>query len=367
MESEDPLLKDEYGVMDDSGDTFVAKNFALDSGEVLEEARVRYKTWGTLNEEKDNVLVVCHALTGNADVSSWWGDFLGHGKPFDLDKYFVVCANMLGSCYGSSGPKDVNPSTGKPFGLTFPRTTVRDSVRLHSQMVREGLGAKRVACAIGGSLGGMQVLEWMLLGSDFVKAGIPMACGAHHHAWQIAISEAQRQAIYADPLWENGQYDLENPPHSGLSVARQIAMISYRTHSAYETKFGRELQPDSVNEQTFAVEGYLRHQGKKFLPRFDPASYVRMTQMMDTHNVAAGEAEGRGETAAEVLSKIKQPALIVSISSDVLYPVAEQEFLAKHIPNSQLELIESPEGHDGFLLEQGPISILMKDFLTQHG
>lgn len=272
---DESLLKDEYANMDDSGDTFIVNNFKTDYGDIIPEARVRYKTWGKLNEDKTNVLVVCHALTGNADVSGWWGDFLGSKKPFDTDKYFVVCANLLGSCYGSSGPSDISPTTGKPMGLEFPQTTVRDSVRLHSQMLQEGIGVNQVACAIGGSLGGMQVLEWLLLGSDFVKSGVPMACGAKHHAWQIAISETQRQAIYSDPLWKDGQYDHSKPPHKGLAVARQIAMVSYRTHYAYEQKFGRNLQFDSKNEQKFSVEGYLRHQGQKFLPRFDVFFYYR--------------------------------------------------------------------------------------------
>ena len=199
-------MQDEYGAMDASGETFVhPRDFVLESGAVLKQAQVRYRTFGSLNSGRTNAMVVCHALTGNASLDSWWGDMLGAGKLFDTSKYFVICANVLGSCYGTTGPTETNPDTGKRYGTSFPDVTLRDSVRLHISMVREGLGVEEVAAVVGGSLGGMQALEWALLGGpSFVRKVVAMCCGPAHTAWQIAISESQRQAIYADPKWNGG-------------------------------------------------------------------------------------------------------------------------------------------------------------------
>ena len=362
---DDAGLQDEYGDMDDSGETFTIPNFRLESGKVIEQVDVRYRTWGELNEKADNALVVCHALTGNASLDSWWGGLLGPGLPFDTDKYFVVCANALGSCYGSTGPTSINPKTGKPYGGDFPHVTVRDSVKAHHKLLQEGLNVQSLKSVIGGSMGGMQVLEWMFYGSDYVRTAVPIACGAHHHAWQIAISESQRQAIYADPKFQDGNYSQNDPPHSGLAVARQIAMISYRTHEAYEKKFGRERAGASETTEnldaTFSVEGYLHHQGKKFLTRFDPNSYITITQLMDSHDV--GRNRGGEELA---LNKLEQPTLVIGIDSDALYPIIEQQRLARYIKNTELHILRSDEGHDGFLLEQDQIAKLIEEFLNKH-
>ena len=362
---EEKSMQDEYGDMDDSGETFTTRKFRLESGKVLDEVNVRYKTWGELNDSADNAIVVCHALTGNASLDSWWGDLLGPSLPFDTNKYFVVCANVLGSCYGTTGPTSINPSTGVEYANEFPHVTVRDSVKAHQQLLKDGLGVKSVKSVIGGSMGGMQVLEWMFYGSDFVRTAVPLACGAHHHAWQIAISESQRQAIYADSKFFSGKYAKDDPPHGGLSVARQIAMISYRTHTAYENKFGRtraEGEESSENlDAMFSVESYLHHQGKKFLTRFDPNSYITCTQLMDSHDV------GRNRGGAELaLSTLKQPSMIIGIDSDALYPITEQEHLAKCIKNSELHILRSDEGHDGFLLEQVQIAALIEEFLNKN-
>ena len=258
-------MNDEYGAMTDEGETYETPRFELESGAVLEPAVVRYQTYGTLNARRDNAMVVCHALTGNASLHSWWGGMLGPGKLFDPERYFVICANILGSCYGTSGPTSINPRTGEPYGADFPDVTVRDTVKLHMQMVREGLGVRQVACVVGGSLGGMQTLEWAYMGGPkFVRAIIPMSCGPEHHPWQIGISETQRQAIYADPKWRGGHYPPDDPPRAGLSVARQIAMVSYRSHSAYSEKFGRKRvddeDPGHRQRHFFDVEKYLRYQ-----------------------------------------------------------------------------------------------------------
>ncbi|KAK3286933.1 hypothetical protein CYMTET_5535 [Cymbomonas tetramitiformis] len=356
-------MADEYGKMDASGETFRLSTFKLESGTILREVEVRYRTWGTLNASRDNAVVVCHALTGNASLDSWWGGLLGSGKPFDTDKYFIICANALGSCYGTTGPTSIDPTTKLQYGGNFPFVTVRDSVRLHAHMVKDGLGVSSIKSAIGGSMGGMQVLEWLFMGDLVpVRSAVAIACGSHHHAWQIAISEAQRAAIYADPKFLGGSYDKLDPPYGGLSVARQIAMVSYRTHQAYEDKFGRKRAKDaSALDSLYSVETYLRHQGQKFLSRFDPNSYIAITRLMDSHDV--GRNRG-GEQQA--LASAKQPTLVIGIDSDVLYPVTEQKALAKMLPSCEDHYIRSDEGHDGFLLEQDAIGSLIQSFLSRH-
>ena len=244
-------------------------------------------------------------MAGNASVDAWWGEILGSGKVLDTDRYMVVCCNVLGSCYGSTGPKSIDPSTGEEYGENFPEVTIRDTVRLHMEALKQDLGVKSVASVVGGSLGGMQALEWLLCGGpDFVRSGVAIGCGSAHSAWQIAISETQRQAVA-----------LHDDPEVGLQVARMIAMVSYRTKAAYDRKFGR-LKMDNGKWQ---VMSYLQHQGQKFNSRFDPASYVAITRLMDTHDV------GRDRNGVEAaLGSITQPTLIMGISSDVLYPYSEQ-------------------------------------------
>lgn len=350
------LLQDEYGKMDASGNDYFIPNFKTESGYEFPELRVKYKTWGKLNEAKDNCVLVCHALTGNADVESWWGGMLGPGLPFDSDKYFIVCSNILGSCYGSSGPEDMSPESGLPYRGTFPVCSVRDNVQAQIHLLQDHLGVKSVYCGIGGSLGGMQILEHCIMGGDFVKSGIAMVTGGYQHAWNIAISESQRQAIYADPDWNDGNYVTH--PDRGLAVARQMAMITYRTHSAYANKFGRTMR-----DGRFEVENYLHAQGRKIKERgFNAGTYVAITKTMDTHDVG----RGRGDYF-EILKSIKQPMLLVGIDSDNLHPPSEQVELADHIPDSQLMIIHSSEGHDGFLLEQKVIGRSIVGFLSLQG
>lgn len=212
-------MRDEYSQMDASGSTFTTHNFVLESGTVLPTAEVRYNTFGSLNAARDNLLVVCHALTGNSRLDIWWGSMLGPGKTFDTDKYLVVCANVLGSCYGTTGPRSTDPTTGRPYGTTFPLCTIRDTVRLHMLMCQEGLGARRCAAVVGGSLGGMQALEWGLIGGSFVGKTVAIGCGAQHTAWQIGISEAQRQAIYNDVAWGDGRDVDMDRPNKGETVS----------------------------------------------------------------------------------------------------------------------------------------------------
>eukprot|EP00977_Amphora_coffeiformis_P004207 scaffold875_cov185-Amphora_coffeaeformis.AAC.22 len=387
-------MKDEYGVMDDAGHTYVYDHgdtpYPLECGATLPEAQLRYQTYGELNAARDNVVVVCHALTGNASLHSWWGDLLGPGRAFDTDKYFVVCCNILGSCYGSTGPSSEAPShhhgkkkPGQSYGKDFPDVSVKDTVRLQLLMLQQDLQVNAVQAVIGGSFGGMQAMEYAAQAGSrrygeffdrrhpdqpFVKCVVPIACGAAHTAWQIGVSEVQRQAIYKDPHWDTNQPELAT---AGLEVARQLGMISYRTPMGYESKFGRAKQqgkeestsstPAYGSAAHWKVKSYLAYQGKKFLSRFDPVTYVKMTEQMDSHDLA----RGRAATTAHVLQAIDIPALVMGIDSDVLYPLQEQEFLAQHLPQGRLEIIRSDDGHDGFLLEQDQVGQHIIDFIQQ--
>lgn len=407
-------MDDEYGDMNAVvGHTYVYPGpFRLESGIELPHAQLRYMTYGTLNSTRDNVVVVCHALTGNANVHTWWGNMIGPGQALDTQKYFIVCANILGSCYGSTGPSsscphyattqqdsttsDILPST--KYGMAFPDVSVQDTVRLQLHMLQDELKVQRIKCVIGGSFGGMQALEFAVQAGTaqspfafycprvkqklpWVQSVIPMACGAAHTAWQIAISEVQRQAIYADPKWKDGNPSMDDPPISGLSVARQIGMISYRTPKAYEMKFGRRHRADEKIEESdiatqdksgkvngtysygsraqWQVKSYLEYQGVKFLSRFDPITYIKLTEQMDSHDV--GRNRGGKQMA---LSHVRIPALVMGIDSDVLYPLWEQEELATLLPNSIFRVIRSDAGHDGFLLEQEQVSAHITTFLN---
>jgi homoserine O-acetyltransferase/O-succinyltransferase len=367
-------MKDEYGQMDDSGETYLHGDFTLENGQVLQQAQLRYQTYGRLNEARDNVLVVCHALTGNASLHSWWGDLLGPGRAFDTDRYLVVCSNILGSCYGSTSPSSINPQTSKPYGIHFPDVSVQDTVRLQLHMLQKAIKASSIHCVVGGSFGGMQAMEFAVQagsseadftdedGRPYVRSVIPIACGGQHTAWQIAISEVQRQAIYHDPQWKLGKHFEAT---SGLQVARQLGMISYRTPYGYQTKFGRKTRNDETvygSKAAWQVKSYLEYQGSKFLSRFDPVTYVKMTEQMDSHDLA----RGRASSLQEVLSTIEIPALVLGIESDVLYPLSEQEELAAGLPNGSLKIIESEDGHDGFLLEQDQVARYIIDFMSTH-
>ena len=333
----------------------------LESGGVLREAPVAYHAWGRLSEARDNAVVVCHALTGNTDAAEWWRGLIGPGNALDTDVFFVLCMGVPGSPYGTASPLTIDPETGRPYGADFPRVTVRDTVALHRALL-EKLDVRRVALAIGGSMGGMQALEWALYG-DFVQAIAPIAVGGRHSAWCIGWSEAQRQAIYADPRWQGGRYKAARPPAAGLAAARMMAMVSYRSRTSFEGRFGRERMAGAQNGQAapFTVESYLRYQGQKLVERFDPLCYVRLTELMDTHDVA----RGRGPYA-DVLAQVRQPALVVGIDTDVLYPLEEQEELARLLPNAELAVLASPHGHDAFLIELDQLNRLLQTWMSDH-
>lgn len=336
-------------------DRVLLPELQLESGRTLAEVPVAYDARGELNADGTNAVIVCHALTGNTQADIWWGPLIGPGAVLDTKKFFVVCLNVLGSPYGSASPVTINPDTGAPYGPEFPPVTIRDTVRAH-RLALEAIGVRQAAFATGGSMGGMQALEWAYEG-DFVRGIVPIAVGGRHSSWCIGFSEAQRQAIYADPKWQDGRY--EKQPESGLSAARMVAMLSYRSRASFEARFGRAPQDGQAG--IFAVESYLRYQGRKLVDRFDANSYVHLTKQMDTHDVGRGRGSHK-----EALDAIDQPALVLGIDSDILYPLEEQEELVRHIRNSDLEIIESVHGHDAFLIEFEQLSELLKRWLEDH-
>jgi homoserine O-acetyltransferase len=331
-------------------------SFTLENGMVLSQVPVAYRTWGRLNERGDNAILVCHALTGDTDVETWWSGLLGPGLALDTDRFFVVCANVIGSPYGTVSPLTTCPETGQPYGGSFPIPTVRDTVALH-RVLLDRIGIRQVALVIGGSLGGMQTLEWAMQG-DFVRAIVPIGVGGRHSAWCIAWSEAQRQAIYGDPRWNDGHYAQESAPEDGLGVARMIAMISYRSFGSFQTRFGRQTVAEST-AHTFEMESYLHHQADKLVERFDAACYVRLTQKMDSHDIARGRGAYLG-----VLRSIEQPALVIGVDTDLLYPLSEQQELADALPRGRLAAITAPDGHDSFLIEHQTLNQLVTEWFS---
>ena len=340
----------------------------LEYGGRLERVAAAYETYGELNATGDNAILLCHALTGSAhaagllereSVPGWWDPLIGPGKPIDTNKYFVICSNVLGGCYGTTGPSSINPATGAPYHLEFPRYTVRDMVTVQRRLV-ERLGVTSLACVIGGSMGGMQVLEWATLYPEWVRSIIPIAIGARHSAWAIGLNEVARRAITSDPAWQDGNYPLGKQPETGLGLARAVAMLSYRSFDSLESKFGRQRVSEAkgILEPSFEIESYLAYQGVKLVKRFDANTYLYITKAMDDYDLAAGR--GRVST---VLRNIKQPALVMGINSDVLYLEAEQKQIVEYLPNATYHRINSPHGHDAFLIEFPQIAVRIRKFL----
>ncbi|CAJ0754158.1 12604_t:CDS:2 [Entrophospora sp. SA101] len=362
----------------------IIPKFTLRSKHNLYQVPVAYKTWGKLNENKDNVMVICHAFSGSADVEDWWGPLIGKGRAFDPTKFFIFCANVLGSPYGTASPLTINPETGKPYGPEFPLTTINDDVRLH-KMVLDSLGVKQIAICIGGSMGGMQVLEWSFFGPEYVKIIVPIATSARHSAWCISWGEAQRQSIYSDPKYRDGFYDPDEPPTTGLAAARMAALLTYRSRNSFESRFGRnyhdptkfpaantttsspKIKPSTLSGQALLIhnDGHRSEKilnGDKFVKRFDANCYINITRKMDTHDIAYGK-HGKME---DILNSIKQPTLVIGIKSDGLFTISEQYELADHIPNAEMITIESPDGHDGFLLEFDQMNKHILNFIKKH-
>ncbi len=320
--------------------TFHSNNvFELESGEKLSSIQLKFTTVGNLNEERTNAVWVCHALTGSSDFTDWWGGLFSPDGPFDPSKYFIICANLLGGCYGSTGPLSSNPETNRAYFHDFPAITNRDVVRAFD-LLRHELKIQKVHTIIGGSLGGQQVLEWAILQPQIFEHVIPIACNAFHSPWGIAFNEAQRLAIEADPTWK------ENDPRAGmegLKAARAIGMMSYRH---YDTFAATQSEKTSDNTDNFRAATYQRYQGEKLANRFNAFTYWLLSKMMDSHHV------GRGRPGVEAaLRQIQGKTLVIGIESDILFPLSEQKYLAENIPNAALEVITSIYGHDGFLVE----------------
>ena len=325
--------------------------FTLESGTILKDLTVAYCTYGELNEKKDNVVWVCHALTANAEATDWWHGLVGEGMLLDPAHYFIICANMLGSCYGTTGPESINPDTGKPYNGDFPLITVRDIINTQV-LLKEHLGIDKIKLALGGSMGGQQVLEWAISYPDVFENICLLATNALHSPWGIAFNEAQRMAIMADNTLHSGK---EEAGQKGLEAARAIAMLSCRNYLTYD-RSQKENSDDKLDD--FRASSYQRYQGEKLRKRFNVFSYLTLSKAMDSHNV------GRGRESVEAaLHSIRANTLVIGIRTDILFPVREQEFIASHIPAAKVETIDSIFGHDGFLINYDEISVFLKPFL----
>ena len=330
----------------------VQGGFRLECGEVLEVVEIAYRTWGSIENAADRTILICHALTGSADVEAWWPGIIGAGKVFDPRHDFVVCANILGSCYGTTGPANLKPCGTERYRADFPRISVRDMVELQRELL-DALGVDRIELVTGPSLGGMQALEWAATYPERVGSVVPIGVGGRHSAWCIGVSEAQRAAIKADPKFREGYYSDDEPPADGLAAARMMAVCTYRSWDSFDERFGRETR----EEGGYQVQSYLRHQGRKINDRFDANTYITLTHAMHTHDLA----RGRGDYF-EVLAAIEQPALVVSASTDTWYPPQEQQALAEHLACGVYKTLESAHGHDGFLIETEQLGQLIADF-----
>lgn len=330
----------------------VEQALVLESGQVLSRVQIVYSIAGTLNPAQDNVVWVCHALTANSNVEDWWSGLVGSGKLFDPAKHFIVCANILGSHYGTTGPLAMDLTTGQRYYHDFPVITVRDMVQVH-ELLRKHLGIRKIHTCMGGSMGGQQALEWAIIQPDLIENLVLIATNAQHSAWGIAFNESQRMAIETDPTWKEKRPDAG---HTGMKTARSIALLSYRNYETYQ-----QTQTSQKVDQTdhFPASSYQQYQGDKLVKRFNAFSYWILSKAMDSHNVGRGRG---GVTKA--LQQVKSKTLVLGIRTDILFPLEEQKFLAACIRNARFEEIESLYGHDGFLIEAEQISRHYKDFVN---
>ncbi|GLK74892.1 homoserine O-acetyltransferase [Methylopila jiangsuensis] len=348
----------------------------LESGAVLGGVRVAYQTYGALNAERSNAVLICHALTGDQHVANvhpvtgkpgWWSTMVGPGRPIDTERFFVICSNVLGGCMGTTGPASLNPETGEPYGLDLPLVTIRDMVAAQAALV-DHLGVRDLFAVVGGSMGGMQVLEWAASHGDRVFAALPIATAAKHSAQNIAFHEVGRQAVTADPDWREGRYLVEGAiPRKGLAVARMAAHITYLSEPALQTKFGRNLQDRAARtfgfDADFQIESYLRHQGQSFVERFDANSYLYVTRAMDYFDLAADH----GGVLAKAFQRSKTRFCVVSFTSDWLFPTEDSRQIVHALnaaaANVSFVEIETDKGHDAFLLDVPELIATTKGFI----
>jgi homoserine O-acetyltransferase len=325
----------------------------LESGKELRELKIAYQTFGKLNAKKDNVIWACHALTANSDVLDWWKGLFGKNSLFNPEEHYIVCANVLGSHYGTTNPLSTNPVTGNPYYLSFPDFTIRDFVKAH-QLLAEHLQIDQIKVLIGGSLGGQQSLEWAILESNRIENLILVATNAVHSPWGIAFNESQRLAITTDRSFYAQKPDGGS---KGLKVARSIALLSYRSYDAYAS-----TQLESVNDKTdgFRASSYQNYQGEKLCKRFNAYSYWYLSKAMDSHNVGRGR-----KSIQEALNSVKSNTLVIGIENDVLFPINEQQFLSENIKDASFHVVKSAYGHDGFLIETNALTNIIGNFLKE--
>jgi homoserine O-acetyltransferase len=345
----------------------------LDCGVTLSPVEVAYESYGELNPDKSNAILVLHAFSGDAHAAGvshegkpgWWDNMIGPGKGFDTDKYFVLCSNILAGCRGTTGPSSINPATGCPYATAFPGVTVADMVRLQKKLIDQ-LGIRRLLAVAGGSMGGMQALEWAVTYPDSVATALPIATTARHSAMQIAFNEVGRQAIMADPDWNEGNYYSRKPPARGLAVARMVGHITYMSDDSMREKFGRRFRdrekPGFDFSVDFEVESYLRYRGNQFVDRFDANSYLYITKAMDYFDVSAGFP-----SLAASLERAKARFLVISFTSDWLYPSYQSLEIVSALRsrNRDVAYCELPSnyGHDAFLVEVGEQTEIVRGFL----
>lgn len=348
----------------------------LDCGVDLAPFQIAYQTYGTLNADKSNAILICHALTGDQHVANthpvtgkpgWWQTLVGPGKPVDTDRYFVICSNVVGGCMGTTGPSSINPATEKPWGLDFPVITIPDMVRAQAMLI-DHLGIEKLFAVVGGSMGGMQVLQWTVAYPERVFSALAIACSTRHSAQNIAFHELGRQAVMADPEWREGRYyEQDRQPRRGLGVARMAAHITYLSDAALHRKFGRRLQdrvvPTFSFDADFEVESYLRHQGSTFVERFDANSYLYLTRAMDYFDIAA-DHDG---VLAQAFRGIRTRFCIVSFTSDWLFPTSEARAVVHALNATSARVsfaeIETDKGHDAFLLDEPEFFAIAQAFL----
>jgi homoserine O-acetyltransferase len=327
--------------------------FELETGETLQGFHLEYQTFGSLNKDKSNVVWIFHALTANSNPLDWWQGLVGEHQLITPNEYFIICVNMPGSCYGSIGPLSINAKTGEPYYHQFPLITPRDMANMYD-LLRQYLQINQVYLALGGSMGGMQLLEFAIQQPQVFKHVVLVATNAKHSPWGIAFNAAQRMAIEADATWQLKQ---ENAGAEGLKAARAMAMVSYRNYYPF---LQTQREADDSKYNTFKAESYLRYQAQKLQQRFNAFSYYALSQSMDAHNVGRNRS-----SVAEALQFIQAKTLVVGIESDLLFPIEEQIFLSQHINQAEFKLIESPYGHDGFLIEFEQLHQLISSFLNE--